>query len=286
MKLLGSIETGGTKIVCAVGYKSGQVIETITIPTSSPEINIPEIVEFFKGKDISALGIGSFGPIDTIEDSPSYGKISNTPKLPWVNFDLISALRDGLSGIPMKLVTDVNEAAIGEYYLGAGKEHKSLLYITVGTGIGAGYISDNSLLEGFSSPEMGHILIEKVSRDNYEGSCPYHGDKCLEGLASGTAIEGRWKNKGFELRDKMEVWELEAEYLAKALTNYIYILAPEVIVMGGGIMKQKIIFKLIENSLNKIVNNYMDLNKVKIVSPALGDRSGIIGGLILASKIV
>ncbi len=286
MKVLGSIETGGTKIVCAIGNENGQVIEEIIIPTTKPKENISQIIDFFKDKNISAMGIGSFGPIDTKENSPNYGKILNTPKLPWVNFNLLGALKKGLPNIPMELVTDVNEAAIGEYYLGAGKGYSSLLYMTVGTGIGAGYIADERLLEGFSSPEMGHILIEKLATDNFSGCCPYHRDKCLEGLASGIAIEGRWGKKGSELTLCEEVWEMESEYLARALANYIFILTPEIIVMGGGVMNQNKLFPLLENKLIKLVNEYMDISNVKIVSPGLKDRAGIVGGLVLASKLV
>lgn len=286
MRLFGSIETGGTKIVCAVGYADGRIVEEMTIPTDKPEISVPIIINFFKDKGILALGIGSFGPVDTRRESPTYGKILNTPKLPWINYNLVTALKEGLSNIPMDIVTDVNEAAIGEYFLGAGKEYSSLLYITVGTGIGAGYMVNDRLLEGFSSPEMGHVLIEKIENDHYSGCCPYHGDKCLEGVASGTAIEDRWGKNSRELAGNDEVWEMEAKYLSKALANYIYILSPEIIVMGGGVMKQKQLFKLIKDNLSKLINNYVDISNLKIVSPALEDRSGIIGGLVLASKLI
>ena len=286
MKILGSIETGGTKIVCAIGNENGDILKKITIPTTIPNENISQMLEFFKEKDISALGIGSFGPVDTNVNSKDYGKILNTPKLAWKNFNLLNILKANGLNVPIKLVTDVNEAAIGEYSLGAGKGTSSLLYITVGTGVGAGYITNGQLLEGFSSPEMGHILIEQLPDDNYIGCCPYHKNECLEGLASGTAIEDRWKSKAIDLGNNDDVWEMEANYLAKALANYIYILTPEVIVLGGGIMNQQKLFSLIEKKLKVLMNDYMDLNNIKIVAPKLGSQSGIVGGLVIARELL
>lgn len=129
-------------------------------------------------------------------------------------------------GVPAGFTTDVNGAALGESVLGAAKGLDSCLYITVGTGIGAGAVVKGNLLEGWSHPEMGHILVRRHPDDHYEGACPYHHD-CLEGLAAGAAIEARWGQKGKELSDRPEVWEMEADYLAQALMQYVLIVSPK-----------------------------------------------------------
>jgi fructokinase len=188
--LLGGIEAGGTKFVCAVGDTDGRLLERISIPTEHPEITIPKVIKFFKQFDIRAIGIGSFGPVDVNPDSPTFGQITSTPKLAWCNYPLLQTVRDHLQ-IPAGLTTDVNAAALGELYYGAARGLDSCLYITVGTGIGAGAVVRGSVLQGISHPEMGHILVRRHQDDHYVGKCPYHQD-CLEGLAAGPALEARW----------------------------------------------------------------------------------------------
>lgn len=174
---------------------------------------------------MEAIGIGSFGPIDVDNNSPTYGNITTTPKLAWRDYPLLNALKKEFS-IPMGFNTDVNIAALGEAVLGAAKGLDSCLYITVGTGIGAGAIVQGELLQGLTHPEMGHILVRRHPEDNYKGRCPYHGD-CLEGLAAGPAIEERWGKKAIELSDNDKVWEIEGYYIAQALMQYILILSPK-----------------------------------------------------------
>jgi fructokinase len=179
--------------------------------------------------------------------------------------------------------TDVNAAALGEVTFGAAKELDSCLYITVGTGIGAGAIVQGNLLHGFSHPEMGHILLRRHPQDDFKGKCPFHKD-CFEGLASGPAIEARWGEQGVNLFGKEEVWDLEGYYIAQALMQYILILSPKKIILGGGVMNQKQTFSYIYRYLEKLLNNYLSLPHLSdyIVSPGLGDRAGIMGALLLA----
>lgn len=161
------------------------------------------------------------------------------------------------------------------------------MYITVGTGIGAGAVVGGRLLEGLSHPEMGHIMVRKHPEDSYEGKCPYHRD-CVEGLASGPAIEERWGKPAAQLADRQEVWKLEAYYLAQAIAHYILILSPKKIILGGGVSKQQSIFKMIGNQVKEVLNGYVSLPELEteisdyIVKPGLGDDAGIIGSLLLA----
>ncbi|WAA12519.1 ROK family protein [Fervidibacillus halotolerans] len=283
---LGSIEAGGTKFVCAVGTESGEIIDWITIPTKTPDETIPEVLAFFQKHEIEAMGIGSFGPIDVKKSSPTYGNILNTPKLPWKNYPFLEKIQEQLQ-VPTGFTTDVNAAALGEYAYGAAKHTDSCLYITVGTGIGAGAVINGELLEGFSHPEMGHIIIRRHPDDRFEGVCPYHKD-CLEGMASGPAIEKRWGKKGIELSERKEVWELEAYYIAQALVQYIMILCPEKIIIGGGVSQQETIFPLVREKVKELLGGYFTQPEVTeqiddyIVPPGLENNAGIVGGLVLA----
>lgn len=280
--MLGAIEAGGTKFVCAVGDETGAIIAREQIPTTIPEETIPKVIEFFKQYPISAIGIGSFGPIDVNRESPTYGNITSTPKPGWKDYPFVQTIKDAF-GVPVGFNTDVNAAALGEATLGAAKGLDSCLYITVGTGIGAGALVQGQLLQGLSHPEMGHILVRRHPEDHYQGKCPYHSD-CLEGLAAGPAIEARWGAKGVELVDRSEVWEMEGYYLAQALMQYVLILSPKKIILGGGVMHQKQVFLSIYKNLKDLLNHYISLPELEdyLVSPGLGDNAGITGSLLLA----
>jgi len=282
----GAIEAGGTKFVCAVGNDQGEIQDSMKIKTDTPEMTMPKVIDFFQQYPLKAMGIGSFGPVDINRNSKTYGSITSTPKLAWRDYPLVQTMKD-VFPVPIGFNTDVNAAALGEATLGAAKGLDSCLYITIGTGVGAGAVVHGELLFGLSHPEMGHILIPRHPEDTYEGICPYHKD-CLEGLASGPAIEGRWGMKGVELSECKEVWELEAFYIAEALMQYILILSPKKIILGGGVMKQQQLFPLIQHKVKALLNGYLTLSEITeaidhyIVPPGLGDDAGITGGLMLA----
>ncbi len=280
--MLGAIEAGGTKFVCAVGDETGEIVERIQIPTTIPAETIPRVTAFFNKYKIDAIGIGSFGPIDVNSDSDTYGSITSTPKTGWRDFPFVQEIRKALE-VPVGFNTDVNAAALGEAAFGAAKGLDSCLYITVGTGIGAGAVVQGKLLQGLSHPEMGHILVRRHPEDHYNGKCPYHSD-CLEGLAAGPAIEERWGAKGIELVGRNEVWDMEGYYIAQALMQYILILSPKKIILGGGVMNQKKVFSFIYKYLQEFLKDYVALPELSeyIVSPALGDNAGIVGSLLLA----
>ncbi|MBB6453654.1 fructokinase [Salirhabdus euzebyi] len=291
--LYGAIEAGGTKFVCAVGNEKGELLEKAIIDTTTPEKTLEQIKTFYLGKDIVACGVGSFGPIDVNKESPTYGYIMNTPKIKWQKFNLLGELKK-LLGVPLAFDSDVNVAAVGEKLLGAGRDVNSCLYMTIGTGIGAGLYVEGSTLSGLSHPEMGHILLKRHPEDSdFTGFCPFHGADCFEGLAAGPAIEKRWDKKGNELGVDHEAWRLEAYYIAQALMNYILIVSPEKIVLGGGVMKQKQLFPLIFDELIEKLNGYLDFPQLTrenisryIVSPELGDEAGVKGALMTAVKML
>lgn len=241
--LIGGIEGGGTKFVCAVGDESGNVLEKISFPTRDPEETLKDTKAFFDRHSIEALGIGSFGPVDLDKDSASYGTILNTPKTRWKNYPLLDKLESDYQ-IPIFMDTDVNAACLGEYMYGAGKDYESCLYITVGTGIGAGFVQSGKIYQGRNHTEMGHIFVRQHPEDLFLGNCPYHGT-CLEGLAAGPSIEARYGKKGSLLSNNDKVWEIQAYYLAQALINYTMILSPDRIILGGGVMKQKRLYRMI-----------------------------------------
>lgn len=280
--MLGAIEAGGTKFVCAVSDDQLNIIERHTIKTTTPEETMPQVIDFFKQYDVEAIGVGSFGPIDINEASDTYGYITQSPKLAWQNYNFVGALKKEFN-IPIGWNTDVNVAALSESTLGAAKGTNSSIYITVGTGVGGGAMINGEMLQGFGHPEMGHMLLQKHPDDEFEGNCPYH-KSCLEGLAAGPAIEKRYGVKGDQLAEHDDVWEIQAYYLAQAIVNLSLIISPERIVLGGGVMKQEQLFPLIKEEVSKQMNNYMALPDLDnyIVSPGLGDNAGITGGLLLA----
>lgn len=283
--IIGGLEAGGTKMVCAIGTEQGEIIKKVSIPTETPEITMPKLIDFFSSEKIEALGVGCFGPIDLDRKSETYGYITSTPKLAWANYNIVGAFQDALH-VPVGFDTDVNVACLGEVTWGASKDCDVALYITIGTGVGVGVYVNGKPLHGLVHPEAGHILLEKRQDDTYKGRCPFH-PNCIESLAAGPAIEERWGKKAYELADKKEVWELEAEYIAQAITNYIMTLSPNKIVLWGGVMHQEQLFPLIREKVQKKLNGYVHHNSIikdidqYIVPPALGDEPGIKGALYL-----
>lgn len=283
--MLGSIEAGGTKFVCAVSDEEFNLIDKISFLTTDPKSTLKEIFNFFdKYEDIKSIGIGSFGPININKNSDKYGYITSTPKTKWKNFNFLGEMKKHYN-IPISWTTDVNAACLGEYYLGSAKGSNSCIYLTIGTGIGGGVIINGDFMEGFSHPEMGHILIKKHVKDKYEGFCPYHGD-CLEGLTAGPSIEKRYGVSGKKLDKDHEVWKFISYYLAQALVNYTLIIRPEKIILGGGVMNQDHMLSLVKKEFKSLLSDYVEVPNIDdyIVKPLLKDNAGIIGGLVLASK--
>ncbi len=283
--LLGSVEAGGTKIVCGIGNEQGEIIERHQFPTTLADETIKQVIDFFKGKPLDAIGIGSFGPIDLDPHSTTYGFVTSTPKPGWRDTDFLGLMKAEFN-LPIGWDTDVNTAAMGEAKWGAAQGLDSCVYFTVGTGIGAGIYAEGSLVHGLVHPEVGHIPVRPYP-DDFEGSCPYH-KYCLEGMASGPSIEKRWGVKGTELDEAHIAWKMEAYYLAQAAVHAILWMSPKQIIFGGGVMKQKQLFPLIHQEVSRLLNDYvqhpmiLDHLDEYIVPPKLGDDAGLKGGLALA----
>jgi len=290
-KIYGGIEAGGTKFVCVIGTGPNDMRAETVFPTATPGETIEQAVDFFNGytgaDSLSAIGIASFGPLNLNPDSPEFGYITRTPKPGWKHTDILGMVKSALD-LPVTIDTDVNGSALAEYLWGIGKGIDSLVYITVGTGIGGGGMVNGGLIHGLVHPEMGHLRVpHDYEKDPFEGCCPYHGD-CLEGLASGKAVELRWGKPAEELPEDHPAWELEAHYLALGIVNIICTLSPGRIITGGGLMKNPSLPWKVREKTREYLNGYIDSPRITedienyIVTPELGDYSGVLGAIALA----
>ncbi|HSN95259.1 MAG TPA: ROK family protein [Anaerolineaceae bacterium] len=293
-KLYAAIEGGGTKFICAVIDSERKILSEARFPCQSPSETISNCLNFFQNTQsqlglLSALGIASFGPLDPRPESPQFGRILATPKPGWANTDLVSPFVEAL-GIPVAFDTDVNGAVLAESLWGAGKGLKNLVYYTIGTGVGGGAIVENRLIHGLMHPEMGHAFLpHDYTQDPFAGVCPFHQD-CFEGLASGPAIEARWGKKAYNLPADHPAWELEAHYIALALANTTLMLAPERIILGGGVMAQRQLFPLVRAKFLVNLHGYLQFPSILeqvdsfIVPSGLEGIAGLYGALALAMQ--
>ncbi|MGB8252263.1 MAG: ROK family protein [Anaerolineaceae bacterium] len=291
-QLFGGIEGGGTKFVCAVGTSPEDIRAETRFLTTDPQATIQKTLDFFQQQmeehgTLAAVGVASFGPVDLRPGSPTYGYITTTPKPGWANVDILGPINRGL-GVKTAFDMDVNAAALAEWRWGAGQGLDSLIYLTVGTGIGGGAVVGGRVVHGLVHPEMGHLLIpHDRAADAFVGCCPFHAD-CLEGLASGPALEIRWGRRAEDLPPDHPAWEMEAGYLAAGLVNLILALSPERIILGGGVMRQSQLFPMIRERVHQLLAGYVGspaiLGKIDeyIVPPVLGDRVGVLGAIAIA----
>lgn len=285
----GGVEAGGTKCVCAVGSGPDDIRATARFATTTPQDTLDRISAFFEPyrSDLVAIGIGAFGPLDPRPESATFGWITSTPKAGWALTDVVGTLRQSWD-VPIAFETDVNAAVVGEHRWGTAQHLDTVLYITVGTGLGGGAMVHGQLLHGILHPEIGHIRIpHDWDQDPFPGICPYHGD-CLEGLAAGPAIEARWGQSGASLPREHPAWALEAHYLALGATTLICMLSPQRLVLGGGVMHQTQLFPMLRQEVQRLLNGYIQLPELNagietyIVPPALGEMAGVLGALALA----
>ena len=292
--LYGGVEAGGTKFVCCVASGPQNIIEEIRFSTTTPQETLRKTVHFFlpyvRDGRIRSIGVGCFGPLDLSPDSPTYGFITATPKPGWSNTDVRGTLQRELN-VPVAIDSDVNAAAIGEAMWGASRGADPSLYLTIGTGIGGGYLKDGKPLIGLVNLEMGHIRIPHSRElDPFEGNCPFHGD-CFEGLASGPAIEKRLGVNGALVPESDSFWNIEADYIASALMNYILTLSPKRIILGGGVMQREFLFPKVRSRVCELLNGYVSSKVILenidqyIVPPGLGNQSGSMGAIALAMQV-
>ena len=287
--LLGSIEAGGTKFVCAVGNVDYQVQDQAIFPTTTPEETLSKCIEFFdKYKDqLKAIGIASFGPIEIRRSSPKYGYITNTPKKGWSDTDFVGPFKKHFN-IPIAWTTDVNGSAYGEYVLATlyNKRINSLVYYTIGTGVGAGAVVDGKFIGELGHPEMGHIRLKRHPDDlDFKGICPFHGD-CLEGLVSGPTFDARLGKSGRDVPLTDHVWDIMAYYVAQAALDTSLMFRPGQIVFGGGVVSEEFL-KKVRREFKKLLNDYVDVGDVdEYITMPLAENNGsaTIGDFSLALK--
>jgi fructokinase len=290
-RLFGGVEIGGTKVVCAIGDSQGRVLAEERFPTADPQSTLAQVLSFLRERSASAsgltaIGVGSFGPIELRESSAQYGFIGKTPKPGWSGTDVVGILRREFS-CPIAFDTDVNAAALAEHRWGAARDVQSVVYVTVGTGIGGGALIGGTPIHGLMHPEIGHIHPRRHPRDTeFSGVCPFHGD-CLEGVASGPAIVARSGARLEQLPADHLQWEIEADYLGQLCALLLMTLSPQRIVLGGGVMSQTQLLAPIRRRLQHWAAGYIDRIEVLseidrfVVCPALGHQAGVRGALAL-----
>jgi fructokinase len=293
-KLYGGIEAGGTKFLCIVAAGPQDIRKRVRFETTAPAETLGRAIRFFEAESslhkLEAIGIGSFGPLDLDPGSATFGYITSTPKPGWSGTDLAGFVRKTLK-LPVLIDTDVNAAALAEGRWGAARGVSDFVYLTVGTGIGGGAVVAGRLVHGLVHPEMGHVVVRHdFVRDPFPGCCPFHGD-CLEGMASGTAMQKRWGQAAEELPPGHLAWELESEYLAQGLVNLICVLSPRRIILGGGVSKAPQLLPGLRSRVQELLNNYVNAPQIirqidqYILAPGLGDLSGALGAIALAQDV-
>ncbi len=298
--IVGAIEAGGTKFVCAIGCGPGSgLLARQEFPTGdNPQRTIREVIGWLETESrrvgpMRALGVASFGPVELDPSSPRYGSITTTPKPGWRNTDIVGPLRRAFPGLPIGFDTDVNGAALGEGRWGAARGLQDFVYITVGTGIGGGGVARGKLLHGLVHPEMGHFPMPVLDGDTFAGSCTFHG-RCWEGLCAGPAIAARAGRPAGELAADDPAWELTARYMAHAFATLTYVLSPRKIILGGSVRKagklgEERFLAMIRRHFRGVLNGYIASPMLEevgidqfIVPPALGDDAGVCGAIALA----
>lgn len=285
----GGVETGGTWIVCARGTGPQDLHDRTQFRTASPERTLDEIAAYFNeaSQPPRAIGVGAFGPLELDPASPRYGHVGNTPKPGWRHVDLLGGLRRRLPELQIALDTDVNAAALAEQRWGAGRGRDTVLYLTVGTGIGSGLVHGGRAYRGAGHPEAGHIRIpHDRDADPFAGSCPSHGD-CWEGLAAGGAIEARTGTAPQDLPPEHPSWELETGYLAAGIHALLSITAPQCLIAGGGVFEHPGLLARVRRRVAELNAGYLPLADLDtlIVEPELGDDAGVLGALALAAAL-
>ena len=293
--LLGGVEAGGTKFLCGVADENGVILDQVRIPTTTPGETLGAASAFFDQAakahgPLSALSIGSFGPLSLRQTAADYGSITSTPKVGWSDVDLLGHFRRRLD-IPMALDTDVNCAAVGELLFGSGRGLDTFCYVTIGTGIGVGLLIGGAPHGGANHPEAGHIRLPRAMGDQaFEGICPFHGD-CLEGLACGPAMQARWGVPAEDLPPHHPAWAIEADYIAGLCAALTYIVRPDRIIIGGGVMQQGNMYELVRRTLWRKLADYdasvrdLDMD-VYVAPPTAGASAGLTGALAIAHRTI
>jgi glucokinase len=290
--VIGAVDVGGTKVAVGVADAQGRLLAQDRFPTRperGPDAVIAEIADRLRalGHPFTTVGVGCVGPLDLDE-----GLILSPPNFPgWDRVPLRRALEARL-GLPVVIDNDANAAALAEYKLGAGQGAKILVYATVSTGIGGGILVDGKLVHGVGggAGEFGH---QTLVPDGPRCGCGNHG--CLEALASGPAIVAAARKAGFERPDMHaghvaeaaaagdpiagKVWEDAVEVLAIGLGNVITTLAPDRVVIGGGVAQAgDLLLRPLREALARRVR-MVPMDRVDVRLAAHGADAGIFGAI-------
>ncbi len=293
-QIYGAVEAGGTKILCAVGRSVHDLLDEKRIATRQPAETLAEVLQFFHSMQLKhgrmhGFGIASFGPIQLDRRAADWGRMLATPKPGWANVNLVAALQP-VADCGIELDTDVNAAALAEAELGAGQGCGSVAYVTVGTGIGAGVAINGQTLHGRMHPEMGHIQVRRDPRDlTFAGVCPFHGD-CLEGVASGPAIQRRWQSDLSALPEDHVAYSIIGGYLGQLAATIALVISAERIVFSGGVLENGLLLPHIRNATRDALAGYLPphepdgcVENSVCVSPLHG-RAGLLGAMILSRR--
>ena len=283
------IETGGTKILARIVDTGDRVLAEGRWPTTTPEAALEALTTFIAGatpgRSLAGIGIAAFGPLVCDELSRDYGRVLSTPKSNWSG----SNLRAGLAarfGVPVVIDTDVNAAARAEWRRGAGQGVRCLAYVTVGTGIGGGFLVDGRPLHGALHPEVGHLRLIRRDGDHAPSMCPFH-QNCAEGLTAGPAIARRL-GVHRTLAEDPAVLELVADYLGELGASLILCWSPERIIWGGGVMATAGLLERLRSALGQSLAGYGVGDAATAPDfcslPELAD-SGLEGALLMARAL-
>jgi len=300
------VDVGGTKVSVVLGNSAGKILAKEVVPTLTGR-KAPQGIEAiasvlekqkreFRGRGrIRGIGVGIPGPMD-----PGKGIVQRSPHLQdWQDFPLKSFLQHRLR-LPVFITNDANAAAVGEKVFGEGRRAENFAYLTVSTGIGGGIILDGKLLVGasFGAGEVGHTVIMP---EGDRCGCGRRG--CLEAYASGTAIaqfvkreirrerKSKWPDgvtaekvaSAAKAGDSLslEAYRRAGSYLGIGLANLINVLNPQMLILGGSVMKSSgLLWPSMIRSARACAWPSL-YSACRIVKTRLGDRVGDLGALSL-----
>ncbi len=291
MARLAGIELGGTKCIAVLG-EGERIAERRVFPTTTPEealaAALAAITDWDKAAPVAAIGIASFGPVRVDPRAEDYGTILDTPKPGWARAKLLDMVRAQF-GCPLMLDTDVNAAALAEYEHGAARGCSTMVYLTIGTGLGGGVLVNGQPVHGRLHPEIGHLRLRRADGDGFGGACPFHGD-CIEGLIAGPALHARLPVEPGLLDPTAPEWDPVGHDLAELVAFLVLTLSPQRIVIGGGVAnRQPHLIERARRIVPSLLAGYLgpketlQLDRV-ICPPALGDDAGPVGALELAGR--
>ncbi|WP_219894829.1 ROK family protein [Aquisediminimonas profunda] len=286
---IAGIELGGTKAIAALA-RQGQILEQIALPTTSPDETIGSLLDILSRwnaeSELVAIGVATFGPVRLDPDAHDFGRILDTPKIGWRGTDILGRVKSRFS-CPVGLDTDVNAAGLAEAMLGAGRNCRTIIYVTLGTGVGGGIIVDGSPVRGKLHPEIGHLRLRRASGDAFAGICPFHGD-CIEGLISGPALAKRFGSEPATVPPDHKSWNFVVSDLAELLATLLLTVSPHRILIGGGVGtgQPHLLPKVVDRTAELISPYLPDLDTdclaAMITLPKLGSQAGPVGALLLA----